>query len=100
MSEEFDKSNKTLSVLSFVAAVVGLILTFIPLNSIVPDCIAIILCILAIVLGALALKKKQGIKGLAIAGMVIGIIFLAIVLIALVAGVSLLAGLAVGAGAI
>ncbi|HJJ28614.1 MAG TPA: hypothetical protein O0X70_04405 [Methanocorpusculum sp.] len=88
---EFDTEKKGLSIASLVLGIFGLIM-----DCVIPI-VGIIACIVAIILGAVAIHKKQGVKGLSIAGIVLGIVglvfavlFVTIIAAALVAyGLSL-----------
>lgn len=73
--EMMGESKKGLSITSFVLAILALILPFLG-----------ILCgIAAIIFGIVALTKKQGLKGLAIAGIIIGVISFVVQFIMIVA---------------
>ncbi|HJJ44856.1 MAG: hypothetical protein MJ005_05385 [Methanocorpusculum sp.] len=105
MSTEFDTSKNGLALGSFVAALVALILkvlfyVILAMGDGVPGTIfsivAWIAMIVAVVLGAIALKKKIGIKALAVAGFVIGIVLLAITIIAILILLAFGIGLVVG----
>jgi len=93
---DFDKENKTLSILGFVAAILAIVVDllgcFIPGMGVALSIAALVLAVVAIVVSAIALKKKQGIKALAIIGLVLGIIFLALTLILLIAVVFFVGG--------
>lgn len=67
---EFDETKKGLSIASMVLGIVGIILSC--------TGVGIICGLLALIFGGIALNKKQGIKGMAIAGIVLGIITLAL----------------------
>lgn len=104
MSAEFDTSKNGLALGSFIAALVAVIIEI--LGFVIPGMdptLAIILgivefagMIVAIILGAIALKKKIGIKGLAVAGLVIGIVLLALNIIAIIALLAFGVGLVIG----
>ena len=70
MTEEYDTSNKGLSIASLVLGILGII-TF-------STGLSFVFSILAIVFAAFCMKNKQGIKELAIAGLVLGIVGLAV----------------------
>ena len=104
MSAEFDTSKNGLALGSFIAALAAVIIEI--LGFVIPEMdptLAIILgivelagLIVAIILGAIALKKKIGIKGLAVAGLVIGIVLLALNIIAIIALLAFGVGLVIG----
>ena len=82
MSEEiagFDESKSGLSTASLVLGIVGLLF---------PIC-----SILAIIFGIITLVKKEGIKGCAIAGIVLGCLPILAVIVVLVFLASLIPGL-------
>ncbi|MDO5846938.1 MAG: hypothetical protein Q4Q20_01370 [Methanocorpusculum sp.] len=87
MSAEFDTSKNGLALGSFIAALVALIIWI--LSCIIPamgegtlglifGIVTWVAMIAAVVVGAMALKKKLGIKALAMFGFVVGIVLLAI----------------------
>ncbi len=106
MSAEFDTSKNGLALGSFIAALVALIIEI--LACVIPamnegtlalvfGIIAWVAMIVAVVLGAIALKKKLGIKALAVAGLVIGIVLLALSILAFVFILGGIIGAVVGA---
>ena len=106
MSAEFDTSKNGLALGSFIAAIVALLINI--LGCIIPamtegtlgtimGIVAWVGIVAAIVLGAIALKKKVGIKALAMAGFVIGIVLLALSIIAAVFVIGGVLGAVVGA---
>ena len=70
MSETYDTSNKGLSIASLVMGILGVLGYW--------TGFLLIFSILAIVFAALCMKRKQGIKGFAITGLVLGIVSLSI----------------------
>jgi len=81
-SDGFNEEEKGLSIAGFVLGILSLLVPF----------LGTILGIIGIVLSAIALKNKQGIKGLAIAGLILSIISVGLwVLILLFAGIAVLA---------
>lgn len=66
---EFDDSKKGLSIASMVLGIIGLLFLCVP-----P--FGVICGLLALIFGAISLNKKQGIQGMATAGIVLGIITL------------------------
>lgn len=87
MSETYDTSNKGLSIASLVMGILGVLGYWTGFS--------FIFSILAIVFAALCMKRKQGIKGLAITGLVLGIVSLSIwvIVVVFVAGILGLAAL-------
>ena len=70
MTEEYDMENTGLSIASLVLGILG-VLAF-------STGLSFVFSILAIVFAVLCMKKKQGIKGLAVAGLVLGIVGLSL----------------------
>ena len=70
MTEEYATENTGLSIASLVLGILG-VLAF-------STGLSFVFSILAIVFAVLCMKKKQGIKGLAVAGLVLGIVGLSL----------------------
>lgn len=70
-SDGFDESKKGFSIAGFILGILSLLVPF----------FGLLLGIVGIVLSAIALKNKQGIKGLAIAGLVLSIVSLGLTLL-------------------
>ena len=70
MTEEYDTENTGLSIASLVLGILG-VLAF-------STGLSFVFSILAIVFAVLCMKKKHGIKGLAVAGLVLGIVGLSL----------------------
>ena len=81
MTDEFDESKKGLSIAALVLGIVGILISCTP--------VGIVASILGLIFGGLCLYKKQGIKGMAITGLVLGIISLALWIILIIAGVGI-----------
>lgn len=81
MIDEYDTSSKGFSIASLVMGILGII-GF-------STGFSFVFSLLAIVFAALCMKRKQGIKGLAITGLVLGIIGLSIwaIIVVIVGGI-------------
>lgn len=81
MTDEYDTSSKGFSIASLVMGILGII-GF-------STGVSFVFSLLAIVFAALCMKRKQGIKGLAITGLVLGIIGLSIwaIIVVIVGGI-------------
>ena len=82
MASEYDESEKGLSIAALVLGIVGILLSCTPLG--------IVSSILGLIFGAICINKKQGIKSMAITGLVLGIVSLALWIILPLAGLGIM----------
>ena len=85
MSEKADKSSCVASIVSFAAAVAGVVLCFIyvphDIGSLFITTIELSALMVGVVFGAISLKTKGGLRDLALAGFIIGIVGLSMILL-------------------
>ena len=81
MEDEFDQSKKGLSIAALVLGIIGIVISCTP--------VGIVASILGLIFGGICLYKKWGIKGMAITGLVLGIVALALwIILFLIVGAS------------
>lgn len=83
--DEFDETKKGFSITALVLGIVGLVLSC--------TGIGFIAGILAIIFGGISIYKKEGIKGMAIAGLVLGILSIVGWVLLFLLGLAALAGM-------